>query len=220
FCESILPHLCAAGVEIPVIVGLPSTVSEDQLKGLGSAAASAGSVAMFHAVGCTPEAPTMEAALGGMPPTRTIVVDMADVRAARDQLSTTETRQLGAVSLGTPHYSLSEFELLVNQLGGRSIHPDVHMYVSTGRDVLHVVEQRGWAQELTRSGVQLVADTCTYITPIIAERPGAVMTDSAKWAYYAPSNLGLDVIFGSLEDCVESAVRGRVSRDESGWTDG
>jgi predicted aconitase len=41
-------------------------------------------------------------------------------------------------------------------------------------------------------------------------RDGVVMTDSAKWAYYAPGNLGVDVAFGTLADCVESAVLGDV----------
>jgi len=44
-----------------------------------------------------------------------------------------------------------------------------------------------------------------------------VMTNSAKWAWYAPNNLGLRVIFGSLRECVESAVRGEVWRDASLW---
>ena len=45
------------------------------------------------------------------------------------------------------------------------------------------------------------------------------MTDSAKWAYYAPNNLGVEVVFGSVEDCVASAMTGRVVRDESIWSD-
>jgi predicted aconitase len=65
--------------------------------------------------------------------------------------------------------------------------------------------------------VQIVTDTCTYITPILTGRPGAVMTNSAKWAWYAPNNLGYQVAFGSLEECVESAVRGVVWRDASEW---
>ncbi|MAT19652.1 MAG: aconitase subunit 1, partial [Acidimicrobiaceae bacterium] len=69
------------------------------------------------------------------------------------------------------------------------------------------------------AGVQLVTDTCTYITPVMADIHGTAMTDSAKWAYYAPGNLGLDVAFGSVEDCVESAVRGEVVRDEGVWAD-
>jgi predicted aconitase len=55
-----------------------------------------------------------------------------------------------------------------------------------------------------------VTDTCTYITPIMEERPGVVMTTSGKWAYYAPANLGVEVVLAGVEDCVESAVAGRV----------
>ena len=63
-----------AGTRVPVIVGLPPETSEDRLKALGAAAASSGAVAMFHAVGITPEAPTLEDALGGNPAEREIVV--------------------------------------------------------------------------------------------------------------------------------------------------
>ena len=63
----------------------------------------------------------------------------------------------------------------------------------------------------------MVVDTCTYITPVMKARPGAVMTNAAKWAYYAPANLGVEVVFGSLEECVESAVAGEVRRDDRIW---
>ena len=69
------------------------------------------------------------------------------------------------------------------------------------------------------AGVTVVTDTCTYFTPIIQDVTGTAMTDSAKWAYYAPGNLGLEVVFGSTEDCVESAIVGRVVRDEGIWAD-
>ena len=61
----------ATGTNVPAIVGLPMTTTEDQLKALGAAAASSGALAMFHAVGITPEAPTLEAATGGWNPRST-----------------------------------------------------------------------------------------------------------------------------------------------------
>jgi len=61
-----------------------------------------------------------------------------------------------------------------------------------------------------------VVDTCTYITPILQEAVGAVMTNSGMWAYYAPGNLGVEVAFGELEACVASALAGRVIRS-IGW---
>ncbi|MEZ5332460.1 MAG: aconitase X [Thermoanaerobaculia bacterium] len=70
------------GTSVPVLVGLPATVSEDTLKALGAAAASSGAVALFHAVGITPEAPDLSTALHGEAPDRTVVVGPVELRAA------------------------------------------------------------------------------------------------------------------------------------------
>jgi predicted aconitase len=43
------------------------------------------------------------------------------------------------------------------------------------------------------------------------------VNDSGKWAWYAPSNLGLEVALGSLDECVRSAAAARVRRDERLW---
>ena len=45
-----------------------------------------------------------------------------------------------------------------------------------------------------------------------------LMTNSAKYAYYTPGLLGREMVFGSTSDCVESAVQGRVLRDDSLWS--
>jgi predicted aconitase len=212
-----LGHLIGLRAEshVPAIEGLPPNLSEDRLKALGAAAASSGSVAMFHAVGTTPEAPTLEAATGGGP-VETIVVDREDLTRARDSLTTAPGDLISAVSLGTPHFSVAEFEQLIEVLvraGGRS---KVEFYVSTGRAVLGEVERRGWLPVLETAGARVVVDTCTYVTPIIRNHD-VVMTNSAKWAYYAPGNLGIDVVFGSLEECVLSALSGEVVRDHELW---
>ena len=211
----------SAGKAVPVVDGLPPGVSEDRLKAMGAAAAATGSVGLFHVVGSTPEAPDLDAALGGRSPSSVVDVTAADLRAARDHLTTDGSSGMGGgldvVSLGTPHYSVAELGRLVDLLDGRRVHPDVALYASTGRDVLREVELRGWADRLEASGVRVVVDTCTYVTPIIHGDARTAMTDSAKWAYYAPGNLGLEVAFGSTEDCVESAVAGRVVRDEGIW---
>ena len=70
---------------------------------------------------------------------------------------------------------------------------------------------------LREAGVTILVDTCTYITPVLRNAAGPVMTDSGKWAYYAPGNIGAEVVFGSTEECVESAAAGRVIRDDRIW---
>jgi predicted aconitase len=209
-----------AGSAVVAIQGLPPDTTEDQLKSLGAAAASSGSVALFHAVGITPEAPTLEAALGGRRASRTVQINPERLRAARDELSTTSREDLAAVSLGTPHFSLAEFEALMPLLDDIRVNPHVDLFISTGRDVLAEVERRGWLSLLQTAGARIVTDTCTYITPIMRVEDGPVMTNSAKCAWYAPMNVGAEVVFGSLEECVRSAASGRVWRDERLWADG
>jgi predicted aconitase len=214
----VLGHLLGreAGTEVAAVVGLPADTSEDRMKALGAAAASSGSVAMVHLVGITPEAPTLEAATGGEE-VRELRVTTARLRASRDELSNDAPERLGAVSVGTPHASLAELERLAGLLGTDRV--AVPLYVNAGREVLAEAEGRGLVPRLESLGVRVVSDTCTYIAPVMDEVNGSVMTDSAKWAWYAPANLGVDVVIGGVDECVRSAVAGRVLLDETLWSD-
>ena len=205
------------GSRVPVLEGFREPPNEDWLKAFGAAAASTGGVGMFHVVGATPEAPSFEAAVGGGSLDGELEVGIEDLRRVRALLTTASGGDLGTISLGTPHYSVGEFERLLGVLDGRTIHPDIDFFVSTGRGIFSELEDRGWAEQLQSAGVTIVTDTCTYVTPILRDRTGVVMTDSAKWAYYAPGNLGVEVVFASLTECAESAIAGFVSFDDTLW---
>lgn len=194
-----------AGSEVAAIVGLPADVEEDRLKALGAAAASSGSVAMFHAVGRTPEAPDLATATGGRQ-VRHVTVTSAMLDEAAGQLSTASGGRVDAVSVGTPHYSAAQLVRLAELVAGRTLR--IPLYVCTARSVLS--EAEGAVATLVAAGAEIVTDTCTYITPILDPAIRTVMTDSAKWAYYAPANIGVGVVFGSMEACVEAAVTGAV----------
>ena len=91
-------------------------------------------------------------------------------------------------------------------------------FVNVGRDAL-VEAGRALIDPLEAAGVTFVSDTCTYLAPIAGADRGPVMTNSAKWAWYAPGNLGVEVAFGTLEECVRSARAGRLVRDRERWGD-
>jgi predicted aconitase len=147
-------------------------------------------------------------AAGGREPEERIVFDTGMVRGAIAELTTASSTRLSAVSVGTPHASAEEIALLAGLASGQA--SQVPFYINTGRDVLGRADEAGDVATLERFGATFVTDTCTYITPIMEDRPGVVMTNSGKWAYYAPANLGVEVILAGVEDCVESAVAGRV----------
>ena len=72
-------------------------------------------------------------------------------------------------------------------------------------------------EPLTRFGAQITVDTCILTSPMLPPEVHNLMTNSAKFAYYAPGLLGKQIAFGSLQDCVDSAVRGEIVREESLW---
>jgi len=201
-----------AGTTNPVFVGLPSDVSEDALKAVGAAAASSGGVALFHVVGRTPEAPTLEAALGTHADAPVHHITAQRLNAARQELSTAREDKLDAVSLGTPHASVDEIaEAHAAIVGEPPLADGVAFYISTGRSVFAEAERRGLVQPLEEWGVTFVLDTCTYVTSILRPGTRTVMTNSGKWAHYAPGNMGVDVVLATLSECVESATTGLVT---------
>jgi len=215
----VLGHLMGkiAQDRIPVVTGLEVRPSEDQLKALGAAAASSGTVALFHIVGVTPEAPNLEAAFQGRAPLETVEVTMEGLRVARRELTTANGDQLDMVVLGSPHFSLAEFKQLATLVEGKHVHPDVTFLVTSSRAMTLLAQQAGYLAGLDDFGGRVTVDTCILATPMLPPEVKTLMTNSAKYAYYAPGMLNTRVTFGSLEDCVGSAVEGRVTRDESLW---
>ena len=205
-----------AGEKIPVIEGLNADATDDQLKALCAAAASSGAVALFHAIGLTPEAATREDAFQGAEPERIIDVRRADWDAALADLSTAEEgAKLDLVVLGCPHFSFAEFRRLAECIraeGGRARHPDVGFLVITSQQAHSLLLRSDLLDELTAFGVEITLDTCVFHTPMVRPDTKVVMTNSGKCAYYAPGELGVQVAFGSLADCVRSATEGRVCR--------
>lgn len=199
----------AAGL-VPAIDGLPSDANEDELKALGASAASSGAIALFHAIGITPEAPTLEAAAQDGP-VDLAVVSAAEVQAALARLCPLEIGEpIAAMCLGTPHFSLSEFAVLAAAVEGRRTAAGVEVYVSTSREIAARVQEDPAFRAISAFGVRLVVDTCTYLAPVVRATQGVIVTNSGKWAHYGPGNLGRRVGLMTLERCVRSAEAGRV----------
>ena len=200
-----------AGSSIPVLRGLRGDTPSDGLKAMAAAAGASGGVAMFHAIGVTPEAPDAEAAYQGGTPEQVHRIIADDLTAAKSSLSTVTSGGLDMVALGTPHFSIHEFRRLAQAIEGQHIHSDLRFYVSTARFVADAARAEGLLDPIERAGIEVLTDTCTYFSPAVRACRGRVMTNSAKWAFYAPGMLPVKVCFAGLEDCVASAIRGEIT---------
>ena len=223
----VLGHLlgCRTADKIPVIEGLSTDASSDQLKAMCAAAASSGAVALFHAIGVTPEANTLEEAFHGDRPEQVIDIHLSDLQQSRSELSTApEGAKLDLVVLGCPHFSFDEFRnlatLVQTEIGkGKSLHPDVRFVILSCQTSYALLQRSDYFKVLRDFGIQITLDTCIFHTPMVSQNTKVLMTNSGKCAYYAPGELGVQVAFGDMAECVASAVEGVVCQKESAWNE-
>ncbi len=201
------------GAEIPLLCGLEASgATADDLKAFGAAFATSSAAPMFHIAGITPEAHTQA-------PERREKLPLAALASAWRKLNTGEANAVGLVSLGSPHFSLAECARLAALTKDRRRSPDTAIVVTCGRRVHHQAMEMGYVATAQAFGVRFVNDTCWCMLdePIVPAGAKTLMTNSGKYAHYAPGLVGRSVRFGGLEACVEAACTGRTSAAPPKW---
>lgn len=209
-----------AGYDIPVITGLENAnPTPDDLKAFSAAFATTSGSPMFHMVGVTPEATTLQQAMMGGAIERRVRVTRADLSNSWQELNTTGEAAVGLVSLGNPHFSLSEFARTAALCRGRQKAGNVRLVITSGRDIYAIAQEAGLIAPLEAFGAELLNDTCWCMVDRqqMAPTRGAVMTNSAKFAHYGPGIADKPFHFGSLAACVEAACRGTNQNDPPAW---
>ncbi|UXT60329.1 DUF521 domain-containing protein [Agrobacterium fabrum] len=195
---------------IPLLRGLGAAKpSRDDLKALCAAFGTTSASPMLHIEGVTPEA-----GLAPLETAETVTISLQDMAAAWSLLNE-GPEEVQLVAIGSPHASLEECRALAAVFNGRKRHADVAVIVTAGQQVIDAAGQDGTLQSLKESGVQVLPDLCwcSISEPVFPTKTRALMTNSGKYAHYGPGLSGRAVRFGSLADCVESALTGRaVSR--------
>ncbi|MCS4539128.1 MAG: aconitase X catalytic domain-containing protein [Thaumarchaeota archaeon] len=195
------------GTQVPVLEGLRPDVTPDQLKILGGAAAAAGSVAMYHAVGVTPDAPTRSQALGGEPPTDRLEIGPRELRHAREELDQTDLRP-DLVALGGPQYSLTELSNAARLLEGRRVRPGIRLWIYTPAYFAGLAAKTTMWRSLVGSGAILVTTSCAEIQPLEALGVHCLMTNSSKFTNLIPARYNVEIRYAPLEECIRIATGG------------
>ena len=199
-----------AGLEVPVFQGAPRPSQEDA-KQLCAALATGGGVTMCHIAGVTPEAATLEHALGGEPQRRRVTFDEDDLRNAYGQLRDRTGDVIDTVILGCPHASLQEIAEIAFRLRGKYLADGVRLWVCTAYATRANAERLGYAKMISDAGGYLFCDTCpTNSMRLKAER---IVTAGFKQAHYARNMIDAEVIVDDVNGCLDAALTGR-------WSDG
>ena len=201
-----------AGSRIPLVSGLEQQHPDhDDLKAFGAAFATTSAAPLFHIAGVTPEALNPEQVVDG--PLPVIKISLQDLRLSWQELNSARDPKVDVVSLGNPHFSLSEFAHLARLCQGRQRHPEVVLAITCGRAILEQARAAGHIAVLEAFGATLVSDTCWCMLgePVIPPAARNLMTNSGKYAHYAPGLVGRKVHFASLAECVDAASSATAS---------
>jgi hypothetical protein len=194
------------GKGIPVFTGL-TNITPEALMNLGAELNTSGAYAMYHIVGFTPEAPTLETAFGGKPPVRKVVITNEDLAQILAEISETGNRQIDFAMFGCPHFTLRQVQDIVRLLGGNKLKKE--MWILTSSHTKEMAVRMGLDDIIEAAGGHIVPDTCPD-QPCWTHLKGKLgVTESPKCAYY-PKRRGISFVIRSLEDCVHAALAGEI----------
>ncbi len=204
----------AAPDRIPLIRGLEdSAPGADDLKALCAAYGTTSAAPMLHIAGVTPEADLPVA-----PGADHVAITPGDFAELWERFNKgPETVDL--VAFGSPHFSASECAALAGLMEGRAAHPEVAAIVTLGRGTLASITANGVKARLEAAGLTLVPDLCwcSISEPVFPPSAKVLMTNSGKYAHYAPGLSNRAVRFGSLAQCAETVCSGRAPAAPPRW---
>lgn len=197
---------------VPLLYGEFAPPDFNMIKQLGAALASYGGHAMFHLVGATPEAPTLESAWGGVLPGAEQVMTPVDLEAVYAHRSLA-CSDVDLVVFAAPQLSIDELAGIVALLDGRRVHANTQLIVAIDPQVCAQAHNAGLKAEAEALGVEFTTGTCFYgEAPLMQTARGwrSVVTNSAKLVNTLAST-GLDVALRRLQICLDAAVTGRLT---------
>ncbi|WP_217641098.1 aconitase X [Halomonas saccharevitans] len=198
---------------IPLLTGIAHfEADEDNLKALCAAFGTTSAAPMLHIEGVTPEAGQLT------PEADRVTIPPSDLTHVWKQFNAGPD-EIDLVAFGSPHLSLTECRALARLMAGRHSHPEVAGIVTLGRNTLKAAREEGIAEALEAAGLRLHADLCwcSISEPVFPPSARTLMTNSGKYAHYAPGLSGRAVRFGSIAECVSALCSGRASTLPPHW---
>jgi predicted aconitase len=187
--------------KIPYITGI--TIAElDELKSFCASVVTFGSKPLFYMEGITPASEKHQ------PPKETVIIEDEDLKEAYESIND-EVEDVDFVCIGCPHSSIKEISKIAELLENRKVSPNTEFWIATSRPMKQLADKRGYTEVIENAGGKFACDTCMAVAPLKG-RFRSIVTTSAKGCYYTRHH-GMQTKLGSLEECIEAAVKGKWS---------
>ncbi|MFX1281379.1 MAG: aconitase X [Promethearchaeota archaeon] len=189
--------LVELGKKIPYITGI-SNATVEELKSFCASVATYGGTALFHMEEITPEYNNYP-----KPEKISFEITQDDLKKSRSELID-EDLEINFISIGCPHASIHEIAKIANLLNGKKVKKE--FWITTARPTKRIADEAGYSKIIEDAGAKFAADTCCVVAPIKGRFKG-IMVDSAKACYYGRAKNQFKVKIGSIEKCIEEAIK-------------
>ena len=196
------------GLEVPIYTNIKKIPDLFKLMSLGSAGISSGTIAMFHIPGVTPEAATLDMAIGTNKNLEVVSYGREERRRTHEILSQSAKDDVDVVLLGCPHYTIERIGAVANLLEGKKVHENIELYITIGNAQKAIADRQGYTDTIKKAGGILLEDSCG--THLVIEPSKVLASDSAKLLHYVPRMTGVHgTLLGTLEECIVAATTGK-----------
>jgi predicted aconitase len=202
-----------AGPRNVVIDGLPTHMSFEHERMLVSPLPVSGACVLCHIVGVTPEAATLEHALGGRKHD-IVEVSKEDLETSYKRLTDAQSNEVDMVAFGCPHSTIKEIGDLAPLLEGKKVNGNVSLIVGLSRTSYALGKDCGYVDVLEKAGA-ILTNTCVGpLNPLMFPEDGAKVaaaTNSSRAAHYMQRMSGgrTKTFYGHMKKCVQAALTGR-----------
>ncbi len=206
----------------PVAVnGLPHNLSFDFTRALVISMPTSGAVTLAHVVGSTPEAPTLEAALGNRKPEHVVRVGKKELSETWERLNVWDDDIVEHVSFGCPHATIDEIGRISTLVEGKEL--KTSLLIGSSPSVEALARHQGYADVIEKAGGQFlpvcpsIGNPFTRLDIAGHKQAKSAATNSARSAHYLAAVSGVKVFFGTEEECVEASITGRWKGEIPKW---
>ena len=190
-----------------VFNGLPQDWETHQLLGLMAPLGASGSVPVCHIVGVTPEAPTLQAAMGGQKPTKTITIGPKEIKETKDAFQTQSLDKADMAVFGCPHCTLPEIKRMASLLKGRKIKDGKRLWIGLPYQFYSLAQRMGYSAIIEEAG-GVIASACMAAIPDcpLPQDVEVLATNSFKAAHYITrlSKGRVKVQIREMEECIQA----------------
>jgi predicted aconitase len=200
---------------IAVYHGLPGSMRPSHAKYMCASQIYNSAAGMFHIIGVTPEASTLDAAFGGKKPEEIFIFGKNEKKEAYEYFCTATDTKVDMVNIGCPHCTLQEIEEIARLIDGRRVNKDVRLLIGASESVISLAKRMGFVDIIEDAGGLIISDMCIRraALPPLSEALGvrviASTSGSVAQNAFRRSRGKTTAWFGTTKNCIDAAVTGK-----------